>query len=159
MWRKFGNSSISVREVIITSILYKDLTRKNTFFEGWSWFKFNNLGLTLGIILKFYTSVAKWSKLKVRKFWGLVSTFVKVIVEKLLGGGGAFLPLPLSWIGLNKNRSMYKHTCHKCLACISQTSLVHTFPEVWNSRVTKWSYETELRNMTSHFELLTRKCL
>ena len=35
----------------------------------------------------------------------------------------------------------------------------HLFPndiEVQNSRVTKSSYETELRKMTSHFELLTR---
>ena len=29
---------------------------------------FNNLGLALGITLKFYTSVAKGLKLKVRKF-------------------------------------------------------------------------------------------
>ena len=36
---------------------YKDLTRKTAFFEGWSWFKFNNLGLALGANLKFYTSV------------------------------------------------------------------------------------------------------
>ena len=27
---------------------YKDLIRKNNFFEGWSWLKFNNLGLALG---------------------------------------------------------------------------------------------------------------
>ena len=31
--------------------------------------------------------------------------------------------------------------------------------EVRNSRVTKSIYESELRKMTSHFELLTRKCL
>ena len=31
--------------------------------------------------------------------------------------------------------------------------------EVRNSQVTKLSYETELGKMTSHFELLTRKCL
>ena len=31
--------------------------------------------------------------------------------------------------------------------------------EAWDSRVTKSSYETELRKMTSHFELLTRKIL
>ena len=37
---------------------HKDLTRK-TVFEGWSWFKFSNLGLPLGTGLKFYTSVAK----------------------------------------------------------------------------------------------------
>ena len=27
---------------------YKDLTNKTPFFEGWSWFKFNNLDLALG---------------------------------------------------------------------------------------------------------------
>ena len=42
---------------------YKDLTRKTAFIEGWSGFKFNNLGLTLGTNLKFYTSVAKGLKL------------------------------------------------------------------------------------------------
>ena len=36
-----------------------------TFFEGWSLFKFNNLGLALGTTLKFYTNVAKVLKLKV----------------------------------------------------------------------------------------------
>ena len=33
-------------------------------FQGWSWFKFNNLGLALGMVLKFYTIVAKWLKVK-----------------------------------------------------------------------------------------------
>ena len=46
--------------------------------------KFNNLGLALGIALKFYTSVAKGLKLKVRKFWGLVPTFAEVSEEKLV---------------------------------------------------------------------------
>ena len=68
-------------EVIITSI-YKDLTRKTTFFEGWSWFKVNNLGLTPGTNLKFYTSVIKGLKLKVRRFWGLTPTFVEVTGKK-----------------------------------------------------------------------------
>ena len=58
------------------------MTRKTAFFEGWSWFKFNNLGLALGTNLKFYTSVAKGLKLKVRKFWGLIPTFVEVTWEK-----------------------------------------------------------------------------
>ena len=31
MWPKFGNSSNSIKEVIITSVLYKDLTRKKHF--------------------------------------------------------------------------------------------------------------------------------
>ena len=62
------------------------MTRKTAFFEGWSWFKFNNLRLTLSMNLKFYTSVAKGLKLKVRKFWGLIPTFIEVTGEKLVGG-------------------------------------------------------------------------
>ena len=48
--------------------------------------KFNNLGLALGMALKFYTSVTKSLKLKVRKFQGPVLTFVEVTGEKLVGG-------------------------------------------------------------------------
>ena len=73
--------------------LYKDLTRKTGFFEGWSWFKFNNLGLALGTNLKLYTSVAKVLKLKVRKFGSLIPTFVEVTGKKLVGG--PFCPPPI----------------------------------------------------------------
>ena len=65
---KFDNSRNSMREVIVSFFLH--LTQKNTFFEGWSWFKFNNLGLALGIALEFYTGLGKGLKLKVRKLWG-----------------------------------------------------------------------------------------
>ena len=41
-----------------------------------------------------YTSVAEELKLKVRKFWGLVTTFVDVTGEKLVGVGGLFAPNP-----------------------------------------------------------------
>ena len=58
MWPKFGNCAISMRKVIITSIL-QGFDQKNRFFEGCLWFKFNNLGLALGTKLRFYTSVAK----------------------------------------------------------------------------------------------------
>ena len=61
MWPKFGNSSISMREVITTSVL----TRKTAFSERWSWFKFNYLGLALGTKWNIYTSVAKGLKRKV----------------------------------------------------------------------------------------------
>ena len=71
------------------------MTRKIAFFEGWSWFKLNNLRLALSTNLKFYTSVGKGLKLKVRKIWGLIPTFSEVTEEKLVGGegggGGAFL--------------------------------------------------------------------
>ena len=32
---------------------------QKTDFKGWPWFKVNNLGLALGMDLKFYSSVAK----------------------------------------------------------------------------------------------------
>ena len=50
--------------------------------------------------LKFSNSVAKGLKLKVKKFVGLIPTFVEVTGEKLVsgrgvrGGEGYFLPLP-----------------------------------------------------------------
>ena len=46
------------------------MTRKINFFEGRSWFKFNNLKLVLGMTLKFYSCVKKGLKLKVRKCCG-----------------------------------------------------------------------------------------
>ena len=82
-----------VQEKLSSLQFYKDLTRQNAFFEGWSWFKFNNLGLALGTNLKFYTSVAKKSILRVIKFLGLIPRFVRVTGEKLVEEG-VFLPLP-----------------------------------------------------------------
>ena len=64
------------------------MSKKTAFFEGWSCFKFNNLGLKLGMNLKFYTSVEKGLKLKVRKFWGVIPTFVEVTGKKI--GRGTF---------------------------------------------------------------------
>ena len=93
MWPKFGNSSTSMREVSWPQ-LYKYFSWKNTFFAEWSWFNFNNLGLALGTAFKVYTSVAKGLQLKVRKFLGLIPTFVEVTGEKLVGG--PFYPLILN---------------------------------------------------------------
>ena len=69
------------------------MTRKTTCFEGRSWFKFNNLELTLFMTLKVYTGEVKGLKLKVRKFLWLSPTFVEVAGEKLVGG--PFYPSPL----------------------------------------------------------------
>ena len=77
------------------------MTKKNTSFEGWSWPKFNNLGLAVATNFIFYTSVAKGLKPKVGKFWGLIPTFVEVTEEKLVGED---LNPPLSWIRLRKPR-------------------------------------------------------
>ena len=60
------------------------MTKKTTFFVGWSWFKFNNSGLTVAMVLTFCASVAEG---------GLIPTFVEVT-----GGGEtsrrAFFPHP-----------------------------------------------------------------
>ena len=84
MWPNLCNSSISLREVIITSILSSPYQR-NYFFEKLCWFKFNNLELTLGAAVKFYTSVIKGLKPKVRKFWGVSPMFIEVTGGKLVG--------------------------------------------------------------------------
>ena len=81
MWAKFGNSSTSVREVIIFDQ------------KGWFWFMFNNLGLALGTNLKFYTSVSEGLRVKVRMFWGLIPTFAEVTEKKLVWV--LFAPPPL----------------------------------------------------------------
>ena len=57
-------------------------------------FKFNNLALALGVAMKFYISVAKGLKLKVRKFWRLISTFVEV-TRKKTGRRGELPPPPI----------------------------------------------------------------
>ena len=56
--------------------------------------------------LKFYTSVAKELKLKVRKFWGLIPTFVEVTGEKLVG---LFAP-PLPFLILNRVKGLHTTT-------------------------------------------------
>ena len=45
--------------------------------------------------LKFYAVMAKWLKLKVRQFWGLIPTFAEVTGEKVVDGGGLLSPLPI----------------------------------------------------------------
>ena len=40
----------------------------------------------IGVTLKFYTSVVKGLKPKVRKFWRLIPTFVEITGEKLVAG-------------------------------------------------------------------------
>ena len=79
-----------MREVIITSILGFN---EKKIFEGCSWFNFNHLRLALGMTLTFYRSVAKGLKLKVKKSWGLIPTFVEFTVEKLVQEW-PFCPLP-----------------------------------------------------------------
>ena len=61
MWQK---ASISVREGIVAPILL-GFDQKSRSFEGCSWFNFDNLGLSLGTNLKYYTNVAEGLNQKV----------------------------------------------------------------------------------------------
>ena len=79
MWPKFGNSSISVSEVIITLILY-GIEQKTNFLRD----AFGSSSIIWN--LNFYPSVEKYLKLKFRKFRGLIPTFVEATGEKLIGG-------------------------------------------------------------------------
>ena len=45
-----------------------------------------HLRSALGMALTFYSNVAKGSKLEVKRFWGLIPTFVEVTGKKLVGG-------------------------------------------------------------------------
>ena len=78
MGPKFGNSSISMREVITTSISSGFDQKKNNFFEGCCCFKLNNLGLGLGMSLKFYIS-GKRVKIKSQKVLG-VNSYVYIYI-------------------------------------------------------------------------------
>ena len=51
------------------------------------------MALALGVTLKFYISVAKGLKLKVRKFWRLISTFIEVTRKKTGRKGELFAPI------------------------------------------------------------------
>ena len=72
------------------------LPEKLFFFEGSSWFKVNNFGLTLATNLKFYTSVTKALKLEVSNFFWLNPTFVEVTGKKVVGGWPFCTPPPTS---------------------------------------------------------------
>ena len=60
--------------------------RKTFFLSGALGSSLINLGLALDMALKFYSSVAKVLKLKVKKVFGLILTFVEATGKKLVRG-------------------------------------------------------------------------
>ena len=122
--------------------------------------------MALGTNLQFYTSVAKRLKLKVRKFWGLVPTFVEVTGEELIRG--AFLPpppLPLPILNRVKKLGSYyfhkidflkrslnflkkhvKQSCRKQLFLNSQNNYNKLFLNTHLDQTTLWKNELLNRN-------------
>ena len=68
-WPKFNNYSISMKEVITTSIFEAFWTEKHAIFKGAGWFKHNNLELALCMSFKIYNSMVKGLKLKIRELF------------------------------------------------------------------------------------------
>ena len=62
----------------------REYIRSTNFFGECSWFKFNNLGRALGMILKFHANCAKRVKTKSQNVLGLNFLFVEVTGEKLV---------------------------------------------------------------------------
>ena len=85
------------------------MTRKIAFFEGWSWFKFNNLGLALDTNFKFCSGVEKKLELEVRKFWGPNPTFAEVTRENLVEGPFCSPSIPSPPI-LNRVKKCFKES-------------------------------------------------
>ena len=77
----FGNSSQKTQKGRYQTFLFL------SHFTGFVYFVPNILPRIVGILLKFYTRVAKGLKLKVRKFWGLIPMFAEVTGEKLVEEG------------------------------------------------------------------------
>ena len=73
------------------------------------------MGLALSMVLEFYDSVAKGLKLKIKKFLGLISTFVEVTEEKL---EGSLFGHPPSWIGLSLKSAIVGGSCTAATRCI-----------------------------------------
>ena len=87
------------------------MTRKTTFFERWSWFKFNNLGLALGTKLEILDQSVKKVKTKSQKVLGANSYVCRSYSWKT-GRGGLFA-LPPSWRGLSQKYSARKYAWHR----------------------------------------------
>ena len=91
---------------------------------------------------QFYTSLRKGLKLKVRKFWGLILTFVEVTGEKLVGGEGGFLlPHPKSSVVV-----IYFDCTQQFVfeIILLHTSLLNYFTKLPKRRISSWRYHLTL---------------
>ena len=85
--------------------------------------------MIVGMALKFFAIVAKGLKLKVRKFWGLIPTFVEVTKEKLVGG--LFETPPLLPILSRVNSTDLKLIRLSCINCINFIKVFNSYRKVF----------------------------
>ena len=90
------------------------------------------MGLALGLTLTYYTSVAKKLKLQVKKFWGLIPTFVEVTGEKLLGGE---TPIHCKFLILIMRKKILKTSTQLLILSIFLLdTIVRLFENCWESQ-------------------------
>ena len=122
-------------------------------WSRFSWFKFNNLALALGMTLKFYASVTKRLKLKVTKFSRLIPTFVEVSGEKPVGE-----PIPPYFIKLNammkQVRKIYQK--YRLYLYLCYTFCIHfELYQWWRSTVMFWGK----RGLWKELQFATLNCV
>ena len=107
----------SAQKLVTRAFLWEKLRQrqfyidwKTTYFEGWSFSNFNNLGLALGMKLKLEILHQRVKvEIKIRKFWSLIPTFVNVTREKLVGGLPPILNRAKSTFDLMEKQKMNKY--------------------------------------------------
>ena len=81
-WANFANSNLNFIGIWLEKPIFLRSVHGSSLII-WDWH------------LKFYINVAKWLKLKIRKFLGLISTVLEATGGKLVAGRGGFLPTPI----------------------------------------------------------------
>ena len=131
-WILVGYSSIFMREVIISQIVYGFVQKAD--FKGRSWFNVDNLELAPDMALEIYSSVAKRLKLKMKKCWGkLEGSFLHFPSPVILNSIKNDLAdsRPVKTIKKEKYRFHYLISCSVELTCIATVIILeNTFGNI-----------------------------
>ena len=107
MWIKFGSSSISMRQVITTLVLYR-FDQKNSFFE--MWYLFSSIIRDWSAKPEILRQCGKRFKTKSQKVFG-ANSYICISYRGKTDRGNLFVRLP-SWIGLIKLKLYFTTVNH-----------------------------------------------